>query len=33
VASNGLIGGYCGKREGELIERKRKMLEDEQNYR
>ena len=29
VAANGSIGGYFGKREGELVERKRKLLEEE----
>ena len=29
VAANGSIGGYMGKREGELVERKRKLLEEE----
>jgi O6-methylguanine-DNA--protein-cysteine methyltransferase len=29
VAAGGSIGGYFGKREGEMIERKRKLLEKE----
>ena len=29
VAANGSIGGYMGKREGELVERKRKLLQEE----
>ncbi len=29
VAANGSMGGYFGRREGELIERKRRLLEDE----
>ena len=29
VAAGGSIGGYLGKREGEMIERKRKLLKDE----
>ena len=29
VAATGSIGGYFGKREGELVERKRKLLEEE----
>lgn len=29
IASNGSIGGYFGEREGEMIERKRKLLEKE----
>ena len=31
VAANGSIGGYFGKSDGEMIDRKRKMLADEQN--
>lgn len=30
VAADGSIGGYLGKREGEMIDRKRKLLNDEQ---
>ena len=30
VAADGSMGGYFGKREGEMIERKRKMIEEEQ---
>jgi methylated-DNA-[protein]-cysteine S-methyltransferase len=30
VATNGSIGGYFGKREGEMIERKRILLKEEQ---
>ena len=29
VAADGSIGGYFGEREGEMIERKRKLLEKE----
>lgn len=29
IASNGSTGGYFGEREGEMIERKRKLLEKE----
>ena len=29
IATNGLIGGYLGKRDGEMIELKRKLLEME----
>ena len=30
VAADGSIGGYCGQRDGELIERKRRLLSQEQ---
>ena len=30
VAADGSIGGYCGQRNGELIERKRRLLSQEQ---
>ena len=30
VAAGGLIGGYFGKRDGDMIERKRKLIEEEQ---
>ena len=30
IATNGSMQGYFGKREGEMIERKRKLLEEEQ---
>ena len=30
VAADGSMGGYFGKREGEMIERKRKLIEEEQ---
>ncbi len=30
VAASGSIGGYFGKRDGEMIERKRKLIEEEQ---
>ena len=30
VAANGSIGGYFGKREGEMVERKRTLLKEEQ---
>lgn len=30
VAANGSIGGYFGEREGEMIERKRRLLNEEQ---
>lgn len=30
VAAGGSIGGYFGKRDGEMIERKRKLIEEEQ---
>ena len=30
VAANGSIGGYFGKRNGEMVERKRTLLEEEQ---
>ena len=30
VAADGSMGGYFGKREGKMIERKRKMIEEEQ---
>ena len=29
IAANGAIGGYFGKREGEMVERKRKLIEEE----
>ena len=29
VAADGSIGGYCGQRDGELIERKRRLLSQE----
>ena len=29
VAADGSIGGYFGKREGEMIEQKRKLIEEE----
>lgn len=29
IAANGAIGGYLGKREGEMVERKRKLIEEE----
>ena len=29
IAANGTIGGYFGKREGEMVERKRKLIEEE----
>lgn len=29
ICSNGKIGGFHGKREGEMIEKKRKLLEEE----
>ena len=32
VASNGSIGGYLGKRKGEMIDRKRTLLEEEQEH-
>ena len=32
VAACGSIGGYFGKREGEMIERKRTLLEEEQEH-
>ena len=32
VAANGSIGGYLGLREGEMIERKRKLLAKEQGH-
>ena len=32
VPANGSLGGYYGKREGETVERKRKLLEDEGVY-
>ena len=32
VATNGAIGGYFGKREGEMIERKRTLLAEEQKH-
>ena len=31
IAINGSMGGYFGEREGEMIERKRKLLEEEQS--
>ena len=31
IATNGSMGGYFGEREGEMIERKRKLLEEEQS--
>ena len=30
IAANGSLGGYFGEREGEMIERKGKLLEEEQ---
>ena len=30
VAADGSIGGYFGRREGEMVERKRKLLDEEQ---
>ena len=30
VAADGSIGGYCGQRDGEFIERKRRLLSQEQ---
>lgn len=30
VGANGSLGGYFGEREGEMIERKRKLIEEEQ---
>ena len=30
VATDGSMGGYFGKRDGEMIERKRKLIEEEQ---
>ena len=32
VAANGSIGGYFGKREGEMVERKRTLLAEEQKH-
>ena len=32
VAADGSIGGYFGKREGEMIEQKRKLIEEEREY-
>ena len=29
IAANGTIGGYFGKREGEMVERKRKLIKEE----
>lgn len=29
IAANGSLGGYFGKREGEMIERKRRLLNEE----
>ena len=31
IASNGSIGGYFGEREGEMIEHKRRLLNEEQS--
>lgn len=31
VAKDGTLGGYCGATDGELLERKRQLLEREQN--
>jgi hypothetical protein len=31
VAADGNVCGYFGKREGEMVDRKRKLLADEQN--
>ncbi|MBQ8337325.1 MAG: MGMT family protein [Bacteroidaceae bacterium] len=33
VASDGSLGGYNGEREGERLERKRRLLEEESNKR
>lgn len=30
VAADGSLGGYCGERQGEMIERKRLLLQEEQ---
>ena len=32
VGANGSIGGYFGKRKGEMIDRKRTLLEEEQEH-
>ena len=32
IAANGSLGGYFGEREGEMVERKRRLLEAEQEH-
>ncbi len=33
ISSSGKIGGYCGQTSGEMIEKKKKLLEAERSYK